>query len=42
MIAARLGIVNDGDEGDADSVMAEVYDWLGYVQGSLVEALDKA
>lgn len=42
VIAARLGIVNDGDEGDADSVMAEVYDWLGYVQGSLVEALDKA
>jgi hypothetical protein len=40
VIAERLGIVSDGDEGEPGAVMTEVYDWLGYVQGSLVEALD--
>jgi hypothetical protein len=42
-IAARLGIEADGDEGPDDEegrAMREVYDWLGFVQGSLVEALD--
>lgn len=39
-IASRLGIREDGDEGEAGSPMAEVYDWLGFVQGSLVDALD--
>ncbi|MEO7124326.1 MAG: DUF2017 domain-containing protein [Lacisediminihabitans sp.] len=42
VIAARLGIVKDGDEGEPGAVMTEVYDWLGYVQGSLVEAMDQA
>ncbi len=40
VIAARLGIADDGDEGEPGSVMTEVYDWLGFVQGSLVDALD--
>lgn len=41
-IAARLGIVNDGDEGEPGNALTEVYDWLGYVQGSLVDALESA
>ena len=44
IIASRLGIENDGDEGndetDADLMMQDIYDWLGMVQGSLIEALD--
>jgi hypothetical protein len=42
VIAERLGIVRDGDEGEPGAVMTEIYDWLGYVQGSLVDALDAA
>lgn len=41
-IATRLGI--DSDDEDAgrsiDPLMHEIYDWLGFVQNSLVEALD--
>ena len=44
IIASRLGIENDGDEGRADSddeiMMNDVYEWLAVVQGSLVDALD--
>ncbi len=42
-VAARLGIESDADEGadDEESLMIrEVYDWLGFVQGSLIEALE--
>jgi hypothetical protein len=39
-IAARLGIHEDGDEADPDNPLSNLYDWLGYVQGSLVDALD--
>lgn len=39
-IATRLGIEQDGDEGSPGDPMADLYDWLGYVQGSLVDALD--
>lgn len=42
-LAARLGIEADGDEGPDDEqglATREVYDWLGFAQGSLVEALD--
>jgi hypothetical protein len=43
-IAARLGIEVDGDEGadddDESLMLREVYDWLGFVQGSLIEALE--
>jgi hypothetical protein len=44
IIASRLGIEHDGDEGSADSdeaiMMRDVYDWLAEVQDSLVDALD--
>ena len=44
IIASRLGIEHDGDEGHADTdddiMMQDVYSWLGMVQGSLVDALD--
>jgi hypothetical protein len=42
-VAARLGIEVDGDEGADDDeglMLREVYDWLGFVQGSLIEALE--
>ena len=42
-VAARLGIESDGDEGaddDESLMLREVYDWLGFVQGSLIEALE--
>lgn len=41
-IATRLGIEQDGDEGSPGDPMTDLYDWLGYVQGSLVDALDAA
>ena len=48
IIASRLGIEHDGDregeeandETNADLMMRDIYDWLGMVQGSLVEALE--
>lgn len=44
ILATRLGIEADGETGneesDADLMMQDIYDWLGYVQSSLVEALD--
>jgi hypothetical protein len=44
IIASRLGIEHDDDEGHRDSdeqmMMRDVYDWLAAVQGSLVDALD--
>lgn len=39
-IASRLEIKEDGDGGAPGEAMTEVYDWLGFVQGSLVDALD--
>ncbi|MFM9918569.1 DUF2017 domain-containing protein [Lacisediminihabitans sp. H27-G8] len=39
-IAARLGIEADGDLGSEDPVLLDLYDWLGFVQGSLVDCLD--
>jgi hypothetical protein len=43
-VAARLGIESDGDEGAEDDeglMLRDVYDWLGFVQGSLIEALER-
>ena len=44
IIASRLGIEHDDDEGRADTdddiMMHDVYAWLAMVQGSLVDALD--
>lgn len=46
-LAVRLGIESDEDvmlvaasEDEAVAAMAEIYDWLGYVQESLIAALD--
>lgn len=43
-IAARLEIEEDGDQGraddDSDLAMLAIYDWLGYLQGSLVDVID--
>lgn len=41
-IAVRLGIEQDGDDGDLDDPLVDLYDWLGFVQGTLVDALDSA
>ena len=44
IIASRLGIEHDDDEGRADTdddiMMHDVYAWLAMVQASLVDALD--
>ncbi|CAN5255207.1 DUF2017 domain-containing protein [soil metagenome] len=44
-IAARLEIERDGDEGriesDSDFALHAAYDWLGYLQGTLVDAIDR-
>jgi len=40
VIAARLEIQEDGDEGTGDERMLDLYDWLGYLQGALVECLE--
>jgi hypothetical protein len=42
VLAERLGIkTEDDDDGlEVDPIMRDVYDWLGFVQNSLVEALD--
>jgi hypothetical protein len=37
-LAARLGIEQDEDLGD-DPLLRDLYDWLGFVQGSLVEVM---
>ena len=40
IIASRLGIVEDDDAGTGDEVMQDIYYWLGYVQGSLLDELE--
>ncbi len=40
-IATRLGIETDGDPGSGDPVLHDLYDWLGFVQGTLVDCLDR-
>lgn len=40
-IAARLQIETDDDVGTGDEVMLSVYDWLGYLQGTLIEVIDE-
>lgn len=43
-IAARLEIEQDGDEGrietDSDFALQAAYDWLGYLQGTLVDVIE--
>ena len=40
VLAARLQIEDDGDQGNGDDGMLDLYDWLGYLQGTLVEAIE--
>jgi hypothetical protein len=45
-IAVRLGIETDEESGSDDApgldpVLHDLYDWLGFVQGSLVDCLDR-
>ena len=40
-IATRLGIETDDDLGSGDPALRDLYDWLGFVQGSLVDCLDR-
>jgi len=40
VIAARLQIEEDGDEGTGDEDLLMLYDWLGYLQGTLLEAYE--
>ena len=40
VLAARLQIEDDGDHGTGDERMLDLYDWLGYLQGTLVECLE--
>ncbi len=39
-LASRLGIESDDQEPDGDNVLQGLYDWLGFLQNSLVEAID--
>ncbi len=39
-LAARLQIEEDGGTGLGDEDMLMIYDWLGYLQGSLVEVIE--
>lgn len=38
VLAERLDITSDDDTGSGDETMTMIYDWLGYLQGSLLEA----
>ena len=40
-IAARLGIESDEDLGSEDPALIDLYHWLGFVQSSLVDCLDR-
>ncbi len=39
-IASRLGIESDDYEPHGDTVLQDLYDWLGFIQNSLVDAVD--
>jgi hypothetical protein len=43
VLATRLGIEHDGDTGYTDSdaaiLLGDIYDWLGSVQASILDAL---
>jgi hypothetical protein len=40
-VALRLGITEDGDLGSGDPELVDLYNWLGFVQGTLVECIDR-
>jgi Domain of unknown function (DUF2017) len=41
VLASRLGILTDDDEGDGDPLTIDIYRWLAYLQEHLVAALEK-
>lgn len=41
-LASRLGIESDDQAPSGDTVLQDLYDWLGFVQNSLVEAIDRS
>jgi hypothetical protein len=40
-LASRLGVTEDGAPDDAPIGLVDLYDWLGFVQDSLVRAVDR-
>ncbi len=40
VLASRLGILQDDDEGTGDPFLSDVYNWLGYLQSSILEAME--
>jgi Domain of unknown function (DUF2017) len=42
VLATRLGIEEDGDDGDPDDLLRAVYDWLAYLQDSLLAVLEES
>jgi Domain of unknown function (DUF2017) len=42
VLATRLGIEDDGDEGDPDELLRAVYDWLAYLQDCLLAVLEES
>lgn len=41
-LASRLGIESDDQAPSDDAILQSLYDWLGFLQNSLVEAVDAA
>jgi len=41
-LASRLGIESDDQAPSEDAILQNLYDWLGFLQNSLVEAVDAA
>lgn len=42
VLATRLGIEEDDDEGAPDELLRAVYDWLAFLQDSLIAVLEDA
>ena len=40
-LASRLGIESEDQPPSQDTILQELYDWLGFLQNSLVEAVDE-
>ncbi len=39
-IASRLGIESDDQAPSEDTILQDLYDWLGFIQNSLIDAID--
>lgn len=40
IVASRLGIEHDDDLGTGDAFVQDVYQWLGYLQASMLDAME--